>query len=444
MLSATQARAATPPATQFSYAQAAALPPRQRATGQLTTLLNSPRQGLVSQSQFQIHPYSPKLSLDYVAPPTVAVGVGNFGSLIAGGTALHFSDLLGYHELTTAFQTSVATSSSHILRNLAALAEYRNQRHRWTWGLTGGQVPVVTAAFFAAPASVGGEPALVENSVTQWQIQRQIGALAAYPFSRAQRLEFSLSYQNIAFALESRTTAISALSGQLLFDQVQELPVPNSLHLANSSAALVYDTSIFGGVSPVLGQSYRLEMGYSAGSLNFATGLADYRRYFTLARPLSLAGRFLHYGRYGGDADADILQPLFIGYPWLVRGYDANSFSAAECGPALQQSGRCPVFDQLLGSRIAVANAEARLQLVGPLGLARTFAFPPVELAPFYDTGVAWSSRQPLAANRFVSSYGLSLRFSLLGFAVAQISYVHPRNRPLEKWGWNFTFVPGF
>jgi hypothetical protein len=33
---------------------------------------------------------------------------------------------------------------------------------------------------------------------------------------------------------------------------------------------------------------------------------------------------------------------------------------------------------------------------------------------------------------------------NLLGFAIAQISFVHPNDRPAKGWMWEFSLLPGF
>ena len=88
-------------------------------------------------------------------------------------------------------------------------------------------------------------------------------------------------------------------------------------------AALVYDTSNFGATSPVQGTRYRFEATPTFGSLQFTSLLGDYRRYFMPAPFYTIAARALHYGRYGAGGEDRRLFPLFIGYPTLVRGYDA-------------------------------------------------------------------------------------------------------------------------
>lgn len=437
------------PDTRVASLSAGILPPRQQDTGEVPSLLNSPEQGLVSAAGFKTKPYSAGLSLDYIAPPSVAVGFSSFGNLVAGGTAFHFSDMLGYHDLTLVAQTGIATQGGHFLRNLSAQALYLNHRSRWNWGFFGGQVPYLTGSFGATTGTVSGEPALVEQQVTFWQIERQAGGVLQYPFNRAQRLEFDAGYDNIAFAAEADTQAVSLIDGSLLARGTQNLPSPTSLNLAEGDAAFVDDTSLFGGVAPVAGQRYRLQAGVAGGSLNFYTLLGDYRRYFHIARPLSFAVRALHYGRYGGGAEDQRIQEFFIGYPSLIRGYDANSFSISECGPQFQQTGTCPVFDRLVGSRLLVGNAELRLEWLGPLGIIpHTRRIPPVHTAFFFDAGEAWTSNQDagfLGGPRHgVSSEGIALRFNVFGAFVGEVSAAHPNDRPGKNWIWQFSLLPGF
>lgn len=447
-LDSAEALAGAPPSTALTQLAAGMLPPRDRVSNTVTALLQQPEVGLVPPQQFQVTKYNAKLGLDYVAPPNVGVGVSSYGTAIGGGTALYFSDLLGFHNMMLAVETNSATDANHFARNIAGIVGYQNQKSRWTWGFQGGQIPYISGGFAQGLGTVAGEPVLLEQEVLTWQLNRQFTGIAAYPFNRAQRVEFTAGYQNIGFAAEQRTRAFSLNTGELLAEEDVDIPTPDGLHMGVTSAALVYDTSIFGGVSPIVGQSYRLEVGGLGGSLNYGTALADYRRYFRIAKPLTIAGRVLHFGRYGGDARDPRLQDLFIGYPALVRGYDPGSFSAAECGANAAQTGLCPVFDQLLGSRVAVLNLETRTPIFGPLGIIPSRAVPPVELALFYDAGYAWRSSLETTVPTFdpdpVSSTGASLRFNILGFAIGQLSYVHPLDRPSKKWLWQFSLVPGF
>jgi len=244
-----------------------------------------------------------------------------------------------------------------------------------------------------------------------------------------------------------RTAAYSARTGRFLGTATERTTLGETLRLATATAALVYDTSVFGATSPVSGQRSRLEVVPAFGSLSFTTALADYRRYFMPARFYTVAVRGLHYGRYGGDSERGLLFPLFLGYPELVRGYGLGSFRQAECqaGP----SGSCEVFDRLLGSRMLVGNVELRFPLLRPFGVRSGMYGPiPVEVAFFADGGVAWTANQvPSFAGgvrRPVSSAGVSFRVNAFGFAVVQADLAYPFQRPGRGWVWGFSLTPGF
>ena len=441
--------AGRPPNDQVAALAPGVLPPRDRAAGPVANVLSNQQAGLPRQQSFERKPYEPSLKLDYVAQPSVSVGLSSFGALVGGGTALYFSDMLGRHNLMTSFQSVSNTGRGNLLNSISAVAGYENHEHRWTWGVIGGQVPYMSGGYGQFITTVEGQPVLVEDETLFWQIERQVNGLAAYPFNRAQRIEFSAGYRNISFDVEQRRNFFDPTTGQFLGTQEAEnLQSPDGLNMGTFGTALVYDTSLFGGVSPVRGQRYRIEFGGTGGDLTFAEGLFDYRRYFQPFRSLTLAGRLLHFGRYGGDAEDPRQQPLFLGYPTLVRGYKPGSFSVEECGAQFAESGQCPVYDQLLGSRLGTLNLEARVPMIGALGLWRTPSLPPVELAAFFDGGVAWNSNSsPTFTNGSrspVSSYGASLRANAMGFLIVQISYVHPNDRPMQDWVWEFSLTPGF
>jgi outer membrane protein assembly factor BamA len=163
-------------------------------------------------------------------------------------------------------------------------------------------------------------------------------------------------------------------------------------------------------------------------------------------RPFTIALRGMYYGRFGRSAEDPILTPVFIGYPELVRGYDYGSFQAKECG--ITTDGSCPVIDQLIGSRMIVANAELRFPLWGTFGGSSLYGPVPIELAVFGDAGAAWTRERSLRFNgansNLVKSVGVAARVNVLGFAVAEIDYVRPLDRPQRGWLWQFNLTPGF
>ena len=140
----------------------------------------------------------------------------------------------------------------------------------------------------------------------------------------------------------------------------------------------------------------------------------------------------MHYGRYGSGGEDPRLFPLFLGYPSLVRGYDTGSFSVQECG--INANNSCPVYDQLLGSRLLVGNVEVRAPLLGLLGAKNLYGPIPIEIGAFFDAGVAWDSNTKPEIfggdRKLVRSVGGTARLNLFGFAVLQLDYAKPLDRP--------------
>jgi Tol biopolymer transport system component len=424
---------------------ASVLPPLERKGQVLLRLLQDPLLGLPAGSDFPVRPYRPGLSLTYVGRPSLLVGSSQFGTYVGGGASLYFSDMLGNHNLVTGLNVQGS------FRDVNALVAYTDLSHRLNWGVGAAQTPYITGAFAEGGATINGQPAVVDQQLIQRQTVRDALGQVAYPFSQVQRIEFQAGYTNISFSNELRTQAFSLLTGELLLDEKRDLPAGAALNLGVGSAALVYDNSFFGATSPILGQRYRLEVSPTVGSLSYLGVVADYRKYFLPVRPFTFATRLLHYGRYGQGGEDERLQPLFLGYPGLVRGYSFGSFDASECNPAPgDDPNSCPVFDDLLGSRMVVASAELRFPLLGLLGIGPGYygAFP-IEFALFGDGGLAWDTRHEPSvfgsgSRDPVFSAGAGLRINLLGFAIAEVDLVRPFDRPGKGWVWQFELEPGF
>jgi Tol biopolymer transport system component len=438
------------------------LPPANRKTSEVAALLNNAEFGLppaTAPTAADVKTYSPKLSLEGIAQPTIAVGASRFGAAIGGGIALQFGDMLGDHILATAVQLNSGLTNNFSAKNTAAQALYYNQANRWNWGIVGGQVPYLSGAFQSSLGSAGGEPVEVDQTILYRQTEQSVAGLVAYPFSRARRLEFQGGVTRISFDQVVETSAFSLRTGELLADDTSETSLASPLGLGTTSAALVFDTSNFGATSPVQGQRYRLEVAPTFGTINFSSLIADYRRYFMPVPFYTIAVRGLHYGRYGGGAEDTRLFPMFIGYPNLVRGYDVGTFEASDCTPTATSD--CPQFDRLVGSRVLVGNIELRFPLLRPFGASQRMYGPvPVEVAFFADGGVAWNNVKtaPATASGLIStttphpfnfsdgvgSAGVTLRVNLLGFAIGQFDFSHPFQRPGRGWVFQFNLSPGW
>ncbi len=429
---------------------AALLPPVGAEPGQVTQLLQNPTLGLPRTDAIQeVAPYQPRLQLDFVGQPTLSVGADRWGAFGGGGISFFMSDMLGYHNLGVMLQTLTTFDGDFSASDLGGAVMYQNQKNRWTWGAAIDQSPYRGGYVSAVNTVIDGRPVNVQEAIIYRQADRGATGMVAYPFSRAQRIEFSGSYRNLAFSQKSHLTAFALDTGEILLDQEQDLGNPESLNMGLTSAALVYDTSSFGATSPILGQRYRFEVSPVFGDIRYTGLLLDYRRYFMPARFYTLATRVMHYGRYGDGGEDPRLSPLYLGYPSLVRGYDVGSFDERDCPPT--PDGRCVAFDRLTGSRMAVANVEFRFPLLRPFGASRGMYGPiPVEVALFADAGVTWDANRAESPfyyrsdNKPVTSVGAAFRVNALGFAVLQFNLARPLQRDQQGWVFQFSMAPGF
>ncbi|MEZ5416640.1 MAG: BamA/TamA family outer membrane protein [Vicinamibacterales bacterium] len=349
--------------------------------------------------------------------------------------------MLGDRSLVTAFQANATVDSSFSYRDLGGMVGYSDRTRRWQWALAAEQTPYRSGYVQGGVGVVDGQAALVTEEVIDRLTVQAVSGVAAYPVSESRRLEVGAGIQRYTFTEQVRT--ILTVGGQDISDDRRRIELPG-FTLSRAMAAYVFDRSSFGATSPVLGVRSRFEVAPTVGTVRYTGVLADYRRYVMPLPFYTLAGRLLHYGRYGAGADDPRLSPLFLGYPELVRGYDVGSFRADEC-----TSEDCPVFARLVGSRLLVANAELRFPLLRPFGVRGGMYGPvPVELAVFGDAGVAWqrgSSPARLGGDRaWVSSAGLAARVNAFGMAVVQVSAARPFQRPGRGWIFQVSLTPGF
>ena len=435
----------------------AALLPPQRAsanTANYTSYLERPDQGLLPASTtFRADEPSSGLHLTYLGPPTIGVGADRFGYGVGGSISAYFSDVLGYNNVGFTVQGGAGSSQS-FSETLAAEVQYLNQKHRFNWGATASHIPEVSigpTVVSQETVTIDGQQYLADVVEQERFVQTfdEISGLAAFPFGQTRRVEGSVGYERIGFKSEVERAVI--IGDQVVEDRTTSLGNNESLNLVRGSAAFVGDSATFGFVSPIRGTRYRFEGSALTGDLKFQTALADWRKYFFF-RPVTLAIRGLHYGRYGTDAESDRLSSLYVGQQTLVRGYNIDSFSLRECGQRPAGSNECPAFDRLVGSRIAVASMEVRVPLLGTkeFGLIPASAVP-TELTFFADAGTAWSQgqhpklkfEQNTDERVPVFSAGVSLRV-LLSYIPLEFYYAHPFQRPEKNWVFGFNIAPGW
>jgi Tol biopolymer transport system component len=425
----------------------ALLPPRNQPEGSLIGLLKNPLFGLPKDTNFAVSNYKPKLSLDYVTPPTLAIGVDRYGTYGAGGISAYWSDMLGYHTVIT-----TGITGPQIIDTSGVVA-YLNSKKRLNWGLAAQRLVYPYPYYSLYEDVVNGEPALVEDTLIYRIINYDVSGFASYPLNSAQRIELSGGFRRIDFSLTRYLHAYSLATGYEIFYSKTHPPASPGLSYGYVTAGLYYDTGIFGATSPIVGQNYGLAVSPAIGNINFTTISADYRKYFLPVRPFTLAFRALHLGRYGKDAGDERFYPLYIGYWDLVRGYESLASTAS--------------FDyyRLFGSKMIVANVEFRFPLFRVLGIGKGyFGAWPLEFFGFYDAGLAYASQpgywwgppelgytprdvRPWFAGgtrKPVTSAGIGLRTNLFGVLVLGLNYVYPISQPERGWHFQLAITPGF
>ncbi len=440
----TQVATVAPPGT---TPRAAVLPPLRATGSEITAFLDNPTEGLLpATTKFGHRRYRPSLHVAYVGPPSVGVGVSNFGYGIGGSVSTWWSDILGQHNVGLTL-AGTGTGVGSFADQLGAEVFYLNQQHRFNWGVDTTHIPYVAQGVAFIPgANVGGQIGDAYVQDTLIQTVDDASALAQYPFSQTRRVEFEGGIQRYSTKLEREILLVDP-SGQIISDTRQHLPGGFNLSMLKGSVAFVGDNSAFGFVSPVRGTRYRYEYDILNGDLKFQTALADYRKYFFF-RPVTVAFHALHFGRYGRDAESPYLNPIDLGYDYIVRGYD--SVSLGEC--VASATSQCPVYDRLIGSRIAATSLEVRAPLLGTkeYGLINAPAVP-TEMEAFIDGGTAWSSGQhpklKFATNTDervpVFSAGVGLRI-LLSYIPIEIYAAKPFQRPGKNIVYGFNIIPGW
>ncbi|MES2124849.1 MAG: DPP IV N-terminal domain-containing protein [Gemmatimonadota bacterium] len=414
----------------------------------MATLMDSAALGLPDTSTFTERKYKTGFTADYVARPSIGYVRDNFGRGFFGGTTVSLSDMLGNKQLVFSGYINGRLEEAQVL------AAYANIAHRVNWAVGLQQDPYF---WYYGSAIVDG-PSQSENTyITQYRrvVLRSAFLQAAYPFSRFRRVEAGLRATNVDDAILQINEPFDIFSGIQTQDATVTKTSLSSVGLVQPSLALVFDNSLQGYVGPFRGRRSRLEIAQAIGGWRYTQATVDYRRYDKIAGPFTFATRAMYFGRSGRDADRFT---IFLGYPDQLRGYTSGSFSRNECLNTQVDPNSitgCSALDQLVGTSIAVGNAELRFPILNAsLGVVPKM-FPPIEGALFYDIGVAWDGNSsvrwsrpagvsPAAVRTPLRSLGASIRTNVFGIVVLRFDYAKPQSRPGTKAYWTISIGPAF
>jgi WD40 repeat protein len=472
---------------------AAMLPP-PRAVG--VDLINNNLNNFLAYSKLPVDSikliaYKPKFKLDYLASNGIGASIGTYGAGLSSGVQGVFSDILGRNQI----YAGAAVNGE--VYDFGAQVMYINQQGRWNFGMGLSHIPYQsgTYGYNFTTLNVDGTdvPVYEEKTDIIRTFEDAVHFFTSYPISKSLRTEFGTgaarysyrvdryssyyTYSNVDVNGTNQVVIQNAIdfkkhkvSREQFRDETGFDLKPFSIY--NVNAALVGDDSYFGIAAPLNGHRFRIEAEYNVGSYHFFAPTVDLRKYVRL-EPVTFAARLYTYGRFGGDATG--LYPLYVGYPFLIRGYEAQSFYNSQIATKSNFN-----IDQLSGSRIAVANFEIRLPFTGPEKLAAIkskFLFSDLNL--FFDAGLAWNKGDKVqfqknpdllrldpvkddagnpvndaAGNPLTTpvysrvpalSAGISLRVNIFGYFVLEPYFAIPFNRTdVKKPVFGLTFAPGW
>lgn len=413
----------------------------------VSQLLDSAAFALPDTSKFRLYDYRPGLQAEYISRPSVGYAQDNFGRGLFGGTAIVLGDLLGNNRLTLAGQINGRLSEAY------AYGAYANLGNRFQYMLGAAQVPnFFLAGYNETPIGNGTARSVQSYDIARY-IVRQGFAVGMRPKNRFTRWELGLNATNLSASTARVERLVDYVSGFATDFQTTEVTKGASYTYLGPYAAYVSDNTLFGYTAPISGRRYRFQVEPSVGQLQWTEFTADYRRYTPiLFNFLTFAIRGQANVAVGRD---ETIFPKYIGRPEFVRGYDREQYLSQFCGGLVNNQSACSATE-LLGSRVAFANAEMRFPLVRRFDLGLIpISLPPVDGLFFYDAGLAWSKgqtpslKQPANYDqdkqRYVlRSYGAGIRLNLFGFALVRWDYAIPLDRPGAKGYWMWTLGQSF
>lgn len=376
---------------------AAILPPKETLGVNIinTNLGNFGRFERTSEQAMKQVPYKPKFQLDYLANSGVGVATSRFGTGVQGGIIGRFSDILGRNQIVA------NVSINGEIYDFGGMAGYINQQKRINWGFALSHVPYITGFRSAQYYTPGqGDPnnqldTLSTNILRTFEDQAQL--FASYPFNKIHRFEAGTSFSRYGYRMD-RINDYYDNYGYLGSERERNRkPISftgsplTPFNVFDINFSFVGDNSIFGLTSPLEGFRYRIGAQKYFGDYKFFTVNLDARKYFRF-KPVTMAIRTYNYWRIGREGQN--LFPLFAGYNYLIRGYEANSFY--NNNSATTTSGI--TIDQLSGNKLSVFNLEFRLPFTGPKKLSQIPSkFLISDLNVFFDAGLAWNEGNKVA-----------------------------------------------
>jgi Tol biopolymer transport system component len=393
-------------------------------------------------------PFKSKFKLDYISNnATIGVSTGIIRNNMGGSVNAIFSDIVGNNQL----YTSLALNGE--VYDFGGQVAYINQRGKIKWGGIISHIPYLYGNMFITDDSIDFQDSKIPviNLIIDYMrmFEDNISFFASYPISQTRRFESTASSSWYYYRID-RFNNYYLPEGIGLGGTREKIPAPKGNFYQQISLAYVEDNSYFGMTAPMQGHRSRFQADKYFGSADIFTALVDIRKYFYI-KPVTLAFRFYNFGMFGKDVNDGVIPPLYIGYPWLIRGYENISYDNSTLNSNTFNISR------LSGTRIMVANAELRFPFSGPERLALINSkLLLTDINLFFDSGVAWNNENKLTLDMQqegienisrspVFSTGVSVRVNVLGYLVLEPYLAFPfQNGGFRNGQFGLNFIPGW
>jgi WD40 repeat protein len=411
----------------------------------VAALLDSAELALPDPTTFTDEQYKGGFRPEYVSRPSVGYAQDNFGRGVFGGTTIVLGDMIGNKRLALAAAINGRVDEAQIFIGFNSLAK----RLQYNVGFQ--QYPI----FFlnGATQSSSGTGQFFQTTELSRFILRDIYATGNYPLNRFSRFEIGGSINSIERSTMFLSQGVDFNTGFNTGSFVDSIIGRSTLNYVSPFVAFVSDNTLNGMTAPIIGRRMRFQMGPTLGNARWMHYSADVRNYLPIIfNTLTFATRFSTDISAGPD---EMEFPKYIARPFFVRGYDREQFQSQSCNVIVSDPTACSAT-QLLGSRVAFANAELRFPLIRRVDLGfLPIPLPPVEGLFFYDIGAAWEGGQSLSFRQpdnydftkqryFLSSYGAGVRMNLFNFAIIRWDYAIPRDAADRKGYWMWTLGPSY
>lgn len=416
-----------------------------------SSLYNRPAVLALSVDSIKNLPYRPKLQLDYISN-SVGVGISTGPSYnttdMAGSIYMIFSDMVGNHQIYSSL------SLNGEIYDFGGQVAYLNQGKKIKWGASLSHIPYRSGNMFWTidTLKINNTDYIFDNLVLDYirMFEDNISLFSYYPLSQTRRFEGGISASWYSYRIDRYNNYYDAV-GYYVGGNRKKLPAPDGISFQTANIAYVEDDSYFGMTSPLQGHRARYQIERYFGNINLYNALIDYRKYY-FTKPVGFAFRLYHNGLYGKSSQIELASPMYIGYPWLIRGYEQISVYGGADNVAGYSSLN---VNNLVGTRMALVNAEVRIPFSGPKVLApiKSNIFL-TDLNLFLDGGLAWNKGDQIKFKWQQSNFneripvwstGISMRINLFGYLVIEPYYAIPfQNGGFKNKVFGINFVPGW